>query len=88
MMDNDMSIPMEGIQIKRIIPDRTWEMIKPYILLRQLLEDNRAVITILTKKIDRENHGDQNLDSDAVIGKFFTDTSLDVFRHTISFLMS
>lgn len=34
--------PIEAIQIKYLLPDWSWETIKPYVMLRALVDENRA----------------------------------------------
>ena len=65
-----------------------WEraLVKPYILLRKLLDDNRAIPIVETKALKGDKI-DDNEKSDEVIRKLFTDIPLDVFRQIISMIL-
>lgn len=71
--------PMEAIHIKYLIPNWKWEIIKDFVLLRQLVDAGRAhpiiIISDESKKIDQ------------VMQKMITETVLDVFRTVLSFLI-
>ena len=82
--------PMSAIHIKHIIPDRKWTVLNPYILLRQLIDDNRAAPIIAETNnlnlVNSDMNIDTNANADAVIEKLFTDMPLDVFRYIMFFL--
>ena len=90
-MNDEKFYPMTAIHIKHIIPDREWIMLKPYILLRQLIDDNRAAPIIATKK---PNNDDSTMSTDtntkantnAVVEKLFTNMPLEVFRYILMYL--
>lgn len=77
--------PMESIHVKHLIRDFTWESIKGYVLLRELLNDRRAYPIITNKKI--KNDINSKFDEDKVIHRCITDVPLDVFRHVLTFLI-
>lgn len=80
--------PVAAIDIKHIIPDWKWKTIKHYVLLRKLLDDKRSTPIITTKKRKRDsNDDDVDDDDDIVVQKLFTDISLDVFRHIMTYLI-
>ena len=66
--------PITAIHINNVIPDWTWEQFKPNILLRQLLDEKRAVSEVINE-------------DDAVIAKLFTEVPLDVFRYLLTFFI-
>lgn len=79
------SCPMQAIEIKYLISEWRWEQLKDLILLRKLVDIGRACPTILSKK--------QKVDTDLdtimwkLIHRLFSDTSLDMFRNVLSFLI-
>ena len=78
--------PITAIYIKHVIPDWIWTTLKPYLLLRKLLDDKRAAPINSTKKL-KYTDGDMILNADAVVQKLFTTMSLDMFRYALSFLV-
>lgn len=83
---------MDVIHRKYLVPN--WEQIKHFILLRKLVDDNRAhpmshVNTEIGGDDDYDEDGatKQILDTKKVLEKFLTDLSLDVFRKVLSFLI-
>ena len=79
------AFPREVVEINKFIPGWKWYILKPYILLRKLIDVYRAVPIHATKRIKYKN-GDNKLDADAVIKKLFTEITLDLFRYVISFM--
>ena len=77
--------PIESIYIKHFIPDWSFEMIRHFVLLRELTDQNRAKPVILTKKLKHDSNA--LLDFDKLIQKLFTDIPLDIFRNVISYLI-
>lgn len=82
--DNQYS-PIKSIHSKHLIPHFIWETIREFVLLRKLLDDNRANPTVAAKRFKKNT--DDQLDEDKVIQRLFTDVPLDVFRKVISFLI-
>ena len=82
--------PITVIRIKHVIPEFTWIILKPYILLRQLIGENRAAPIIAN--VNKPKHNDSHLNTDtkviadAVVEKLFTIMPLDIFRYTLMFL--
>ena len=70
--------PMTAIHIQHI-PDLIWMMLKPYILLRQLIHDGRAAPIVVTNT-------KKNTNADVIVEKVFTDMPLDIFRNILLFL--
>ena len=78
--------PIETIHVKHLISDWCWERIKDLILLRELVDQNRAhPIKLLTTNVKCDLYS--SIDSNAVLRKVIVDVSLDVFRHVISFII-
>lgn len=86
--DNDYrGWSIQSIHAKYIIPDYNWESTKEYVLLRQLVNDNRAHPIIQTKPSQKSDIYSK-LDVDKVIQGIFTaDITLDLFRKVLSFIM-
>ena len=74
------------IHIKHVIPDWKYIILEPYIILRKLIDDNRAAPIIVTKK-PKHGQGDTKLNADAVVQKLFTNLPLDIFRCVLLFLV-
>ena len=70
--------PITAIYIKHVIPEWIWTTLKPYLLLRELVEDNRAAPIIETEKLNYV---------DAMVQNLFTTMPLDMFRCVLSFLV-
>ena len=87
---NDEYCPLTAIHIKHIIPEWIWIMLKPYILLRKLLDDKRAAPIIANanklKLVDSHMNTDTKTNVDAVVQKLFTNLPLEIFRHILMFL--
>lgn len=78
--------PITAIYIKHVIPDWIWTTLKPYVLLRKLLDNNRATPITATKKLEYAD-GDITLNTDEVAQKLITTMSLDMFRCVLLFLV-
>ena len=76
---------MKAIHIKYLLP--SWNNIKHFILLRQLIDDGRAHPAIVNKKIKFDANDNTNSNTLKVIETLLTDMSLDVFRNIIYFLI-
>ena len=91
---------MTSIHIKHIIPDFLWIMLKPYISLRKLIDDNRAAPIIADvnklKLVDTDMNTDSKANADVrhyvqfisfhFIGMNITETHVEF--HLICFFIS
>ena len=58
--------PMTAIHIKHVIPEWTWVKLKPYLLLRKLIDDNRATPITATQDMQHIN-ADMKSNTDVVV---------------------
>ena len=76
--------PMTSKYINGVITE--WDMLKPYILLRKLVDNKRAAPII----IHRLKHADSILkvgaNAEAVVQNLFTNMSLDIFQYVLLYL--
>ena len=61
-------------------------MIKHFVLLRKLIDDKRAALIIVTKRLERDN-SIHKLDVNAVVRALLIDVSLYMFRYVMMFLV-
>lgn len=80
-------LKLEAINIKHIIPDWTYERIKHFILMRELVDKGQATPIIPNKKQKIDTSDQIYVDNDRVIQELITNVSLDVFRNILSFLI-
>lgn len=79
---------MKAIHMKHIIPDWRWQMIKDFVLLRKLIDDNRAYLLPKIKRLKSYIVDDTDTDkTNEVVEKLFTDISLDIFRNVMTYLI-
>ena len=64
---------------EHVIPEWTWVKLKPYLLLRKLIDDNLATPITATQGMQHIN-ADMKSNPDVVVQKAFTDMTLDIFR--------
>ena len=76
---------LRAIHIKYIIPHWRWKMIKDFVLLRKLIDDNRAH-PFSSKGVKNDSENDA-IKINETVKKLFTDLSLDIFRTVMTFLM-
>ena len=86
---------MTSKHINRVIKDRKWEWIKPYILLRKLVDDKRAApITTLHNckhadcvlEVDANIETEADAETEAVVQNLFINMSLDIFRYVLLYV--
>ena len=79
---------IQSIPAKCIIPGLCWELVKDYLLLRQLVDDTRAHPIISEIKRGNRRIFKMKCNQDEIICKIFTgDVPLDIFRNVLSFLI-
>ena len=79
--------PMQAINIKHIIAGWKYELVKHFILMRKLIDENRATSFVTIKKQKNNASSKVYENTDKVIQAFFTNIGLDVFRNVLSFLI-
>ena len=77
---------LEAIDIKHIIPDWTYERIKHFILMRELVDKGRVIPTILFKRQRIDTSDQIHFDNEKVVQALMVNVCLDVFRNILSFL--
>ena len=90
-LNYDENCRMTVIHIKHIITEFTWIMLKPYILLQQLVDENRATPSIATKKpnideSDMSTDANTKANTNVVVQKLFTNIPLEIFRYILMYL--
>lgn len=84
--DGTSWLPIKMIHISHIIPDWTYERIKHFILMRELVDKKRATPIMFYKKPKKDRSFKTYEETQKVMQRLITDTSLDVFRNVILFL--
>lgn len=77
---------IESVHIKHLIPSWRWDVIKDFILLRKLINDGRAHILRRSKRV-RNGIDRDTTKAKQVMEKLLTDTSLDIFRNVLTYLL-
>ena len=80
-------VKKNAIYIKRIIPEWNYEYVKHFILMRKLIDEGRAAPIIPTKKQKKDTAVKIYEDQDKVMQNLIMNTSLDMFRNVLSFLL-
>ena len=75
--------PPKAIHMNHLIP--AWDRIKDFVLLRQLVENDRAVPVTLCKQVENET---DNSCSDVVLQTLIIEFPLDVMRNVLTFLIN
>lgn len=78
---------IQSIPVKYLIPDGRWELMKDFILLRELLDENRATIAFPQNSSSSNFNAIIVADMNQVIFELFTNVSIDIFRHVLIFLV-
>ena len=73
---------MEAIYIEHLIPSWRWQIIKDWILLRQLVDEHRATPVLISNDM---NGSYESVGGEKVLVKLFTDVPVDVFRYVLEF---
>lgn len=76
---------MDAIPLKDLIPDWGWECAKEYVLLRRLVEKNRAFPLILNEQDDADDNISY-LNIKRIIQNLITTVSWDILREVLLFL--
>lgn len=81
----NMIVPLQILNMKELIPDMNWKLIKHFVLLRQLVGCGRAHPICAMKNNSEETSIFSN--TDKIIQYVFTELMDDMFRYILSFLI-
>ena len=74
---------IHGIDVKHVIPN--WDVIGTHILLRRLIDDDRAVPMIRARKTRRRS--EKVMNDEKIVHKLFTELHMDIFREVLLYLV-